>query len=399
MNKSTHFTGQPIFSQLIKFIPKSLVYQSAQQYKADRYCKYFDTWHHLITMLFACYGNCTSLREIVTGMRVLEGKLSSAGVKNFPKKSTFSDANKRRQADVFAEIYYRLRAHWKAFLPDSQSHSSNIHIIDSTTISLFQEIFKGSGLSKADGRRKGGLKVHTALQANEFSPYQIKITNGATNDIGFLNELSLPPGSILVMDKGYRSYQKYKEWTQQEVIFVTRHRPYTYLERLERFTVSNRERLHGVREDEMVQLGHPAKKNKKVIVRLITFYDKDNKREFKFITNDFKTSPSIIAGFYKKRWKIELLFKRLKQNMPLQYFLGDNQNAIKIQIYCALISDLLIQIIKKQVTRNWAFSNVVSLIRLHLFNYVNLISFLKNPEKCKIASDIETYQLKLNLSG
>lgn len=398
MNKSNYFTGQPIFSQLIKFIPRSIINKTALQYKSDRYCKRFDTYHHLITMLFACYGNCTSLREITTGMRVLEGKLLSAGIKYFPKKSTFSDANKRREAQVFENIYYELRRHWDKFLPDSRP-SKNIHIIDSTTISLFQEIYRGSGLSKANGKRKGGLKVHMSLQEGEATPNLIRITDGAANDRILLKDMYLPKGSIIIMDRGYRSYQKYKEWTEQQIIFVTRHHPYTYYEELEANSISQTERSKGILSDKIVQLGHPVKKNRKVSVRLISFYDNLSKRTFEFITNDYKSLPSVIADLYQKRWRIELLFKRLKQNMPLKYFLGDNQNAIKIQIFCALISDLLLQIIQHFVKRRWAFSNIVSLIRLHLFNYVNLLSFLRNPEKCKISSEPIHSQLKLNLTG
>lgn len=398
MNKSNYFTGQPIFSQLIKFIPRNIIYKASLQHKSDRYCKRFDTWHHLMAMLFACYGNCTSLREITTGMRVLEGKLLSAGIKYFPKKSTFSDANKRREAGVFEDIYYELRKHWGKFLPDSRS-SKNIHIIDSTTISLFQEIYRGSGLSKANGKRKGGLKVHMSLQEGEATPHLIRITEGAANDRILLKEMHLPKGSMVIMDRGYRSYQQYKEWTQQQVIFVTRHHPYTYYEELEENLITPAECSKGVLSDKLIRLGHPVKKNRKVSVRYISFHDKLSNRTFEFITNDYNALPSVIADLYQKRWKIELLFKRLKQNMPLKYFLGDNQNAIKIQIYCALISDLLLQIIQSLIRRKWAFSNIVSIIRLHLFNYVNLISFLKNPEKCKIAADPISYQLKLNLTG
>lgn len=399
MSKSSHFTGQPIFTQLIKFIPKSLVYNIAAKHKADRYCKRFDCWHHLSAMLFACYGNCTSLREITTGMRAFEGRLYSAGIQHFPKRATFSDANKRRSAEVFADIYYGLRKHWKAFLPDSHSKQKNIHIIDSTTISLFQEVFKGSGLSKSNGRRKGGLKVHMALHEHETTPHLVYITEGAANDMVVLPQLELAQGSIVIMDRGYRNYQKYKEWSEQQITFITRHRPYTYVRLLHDIEVEPQEVEKGVLADEIVQLGHPAKKNRKVTVRLITFSDATSDRQFEFVTNDFETPPSSIAALYKKRWSIELLFKRLKQNMPLKYFLGDNQNAIKIQIYCALISDLLLQIIQKLVRRKWAFSNVAALVRLHLFNYINLISFLKNPEKCKMTFSVLDPQLKLSLSG
>lgn len=398
MSKSTYFTGQPIFSQLIKFVPKHLVAKIASEHQADRYCKRFDTWHHFTTMLFACYGKCTSLREITTGMRALEGKLVSAGLKYFPKRTTFSDANKRRDAEVFAEIYYALRKRWSHFLPDSRTRK-NIHIIDSTTITLFQEIFKGSGLSCADGKRKGGLKVHMSLQEGQSTPDLVSITNGAVSDTIFLPDINLPKGSILVMDRGYRNYAKYQEWSEKGVVFVTRHRPRTYVKELYSNLINPDEKEKGVRADLTVLFGHPAKRKNQVKVRLITFYDQESKREFKFVTNDFSSDPSFIARLYKKRWGIELLFKRLKQNMPLKYFLGDNQNAIKIQIYCALISDLLLQIIQKQVSRKWAFSNLTSLIRLHLFNYVNLIAFLKNPEKCKITTTARSTQLQLNLTG
>ena len=133
---------------------------------------------------------------------------------------------------------------------------------------------------------------------------------------------------------------------------------------------------------------------------MIKYTSPQTGKYFEFLTNDSVAEPLIIAGLYKKRWSIELLFKRLKQNMPLQYFLGDNQNAIKIQVWSALIADLLLQVVRSQIKRKWAFSNIVSLIRLHLFNYLNLFSFLENPEQAQIFSIIpNAYQLKLNLSG
>jgi IS4 transposase len=123
------------------------------------------------------------------------------------------------------------------------------------------------------------------------------------------------------------------------------------------------------------------------------FYAQENNIKFKFISNLFELRADLIAALYKIRWQIELLFKQLKQNYPLRYFLGDNENAIKIQIYCVLIVNLLIAVIKKRLKRSWAFSNLVSFCKIHLFNYIQLMKFLENPEKDWIIDKAEIEQL------
>jgi hypothetical protein len=398
MNKSSHFTGQPTFSQLINLIPRGLVKECIDAMGSDRYYKKFTTWPHLLSMLFCSYGNCHSLREVVTGMRALEGRLHSSGIKYFPTRSTFSEANSKRDSEVFERIFMALKKHWEQFLPDSRTKKKGVYIIDSTTIKLFQEIFRGSGCSKADGRRKGGLKVHMAVQTAQAVPSIIHISQAASNDKIFTKYLNLPSGSTVIMDRGYRDHKQYNLWTTQQVRWITRMHPHSYFEILEASSVSPSEQAKGVSKDERLKLGYPQKRIPKVICRRITYTAADGKH-FEFITNDFHSDPSVIADYYKKRWNIELLFKRLKQNMPLQYFLGDSQNAIKIQVWCALIADLLLQIVRKRVKRKWAFSNIVSIVRLHLFNYLDLLSFLENPEKAIIHNVIPDQQLKINLSG
>ena len=202
------------------------------------------------------------------------------------------------------------------------------------------------------------------------------------------------------MDRGYRDHSLYNYWISQKIRWITRTHPNSYYVVNKNRTVSPRQRQAGVIEDNEIRLGHPATKVFKINCRLIKYTSPITGKYFEFITNDLKVKALTIARLYKKRWSIELLFKRLKQNMPLQYFLGDNQNAIRIQIWCALIADLLLQVVRRQVKRKWAFSNIVSLIRLHLFNYLNLFTFLENPERCMISTiPSQHYQLKLNLSG
>lgn len=400
MNKSTHFSGQPTFTQLIKLLPREIINKCAKKHQSNRYYKRFDTFHHLVTMLFNCFGHCHSLRECTTGMAALEGRLSTCGVNHFPTRSTFADANAKRNSEVFEDIYFALKAYWDQFYPDSRKRRKNrTYIIDSTTIKLFQEIFKGAGMSKNNGRRKGGLKVHMAVQEQQTVPSIIHLSQAASNDGTFTRYFNLPNGSTLIMDGGYRNYSQFNQWTKQRVRWVTRLHPYTSYHITERVKINAKGRKAGVRTDQIIVMGSAVGKAEKVTCRLIKFTSPETGRKLEFITNDLKSAASYVCELYKKRWQIELLFKRLKQNMPLQYFLGDNQNAIKIQVWCSLIADLLLQIVKRQIKRPWAFSNIVNIVRLHLFNYLDLFSFLEKPDTSLIRTAPQDFQLRLTLSG
>ena len=399
MNKSIHFSGQLTFAQLIKLLPKDLIARSVERFHSDHYYKKFNTWHHLVTMLFTCYGHCHSLREVVSGMRAFEGRLQGCGVQFFPTRSTFSEANAKRDSAVFEEIYLSLKKYWESVYPDSRPNKKSVYVIDSTTITLFQEIFKGTGLHNKNGKRKGGLKVHMAVQQSQSIPSIIHFSDATNPDVVFAKSLGVSPGSTLIMDRGYRSYAQYHRWGQENIRWITRLHSQNHYTIVESFEVSEKEGQAGIVEDRLILMGASRSTQPKVQCRLIKLAAPVSGKTLEFITNDLKSAPTQIAELYKKRWSIELLFKRLKQNMPLQYFLGDNQNAIKIQVWCALIADLLLQIVKRQVQRKWSFSNLVSIVRLHLFNYLNLFSFLENPERSTISTTSQDLQLKLNWSG
>ncbi len=340
LTKSPFFPGQRIFSQLNKPGSKGEVERIANRHAFNRYCRKFDTWHHLITMLYCFYQHCTSLREVTTGMSACEGRLQSLSLRHFTRKSTFSDANKRRDAAVFENIYLMLYRRLKTGLPDSRLKGGvfkKLFIIDSTTISLFTSIYKGVGPKPVDGKKKGGLKVHMAVQSDHDVPCFVRITAGTTDDKVIARQIQLPKGSYAVFDKGYHSYRYYNDLNKNGVSWITRPRYNTAIRVIQSSSVSEAENIMGVRKDEQVVMGHPDKHIIKVQCRRITFYDQVNKRLFQFITNNNRVKASTVAAIYKQRWQIELLFKRLKQNMPLQYFIGDNQNAIQIQIWCTLM--------------------------------------------------------------
>lgn len=384
MNKSNHFSGQPILGQILNLIPVSIIKEGSRKYHTDKYYKKFMTQDHLVTMLYSILSKCNSIREVVTGIMACDKKLYHLGVNYFPKRSTLSEANCHRDSRVFEYIYTNLYKMYGPSLADSglKKWESKLYIFDSTTISLFQEILRNAGRSPMNGKRKGGIKAHTLIRAQEDVPCLVRFTSAAAHDTPFIHQVNLSKGSIAVFDKGYNDYAVYQQWNEQGITFVTRMRTSAVYEQINKLDVSASQFFKGVVKDQHIVLGHNHnKKSIKINARLITYIDKETQKEFQFLTNNFTLAPATIADIYKRRWQIESLFKRIKQNYPLRNFLGDNENAIKIQIWSALIADLLLKYINKQIkTKKWAFANLVSMVRLHLMNYINIYRFLKNPE-------------------
>ena len=384
MHKDTNFIGQPIFSQLLKSISKSKIDRIALKNKADRYTKKFTTYNHLVVMLYSVFEGVGSLREAVIGVLANSNKINHLGLNSMPKRSTLSDANKRRSSKVFEDIYMQLYRANRQFLSDSRDSEldlKRLFMIDSTTISLFKAILKAVGRNPLNGKKKGGIKAHVLINAQENTPILVRYSSAARHDKNFLKHIDLAKGSIIVFDRAYNDYKQYARFTSDEIVFVTRQKKSAVFEQGEVFKIPNKTDS-GVQKDEEIFLTYKEdKKEKKLRTRRITYYDKSRDKTLVFITNNFEFDAETIALIYKKRWQIETLFKQLKQNFPLKYFLGDNQNAIEIQIWVSMIANLLVTLLKNKIKRKWAFSNLVSLIRMHLMNYINIYKFLEEPEK------------------
>ena len=380
MNKSNNFSGQPIIKQLLKLISPAIITRTASEHNSDRYYKRFKTYDHLVTMLYATLSGVSSLRELSTILLACEGRIGHLNLKYFPKRSTLSDANKKRNAQVFSSIYYCLFNRYRSFLSDSSPLSlpvKHLKIVDSTTISLFSDILKGVGRNPIDGKKKGGIKMHTMINALEDVPCLIRFSSSATHDHSFLKDLNLEKGSFVVFDKAYNDYLQYHQWTQNDIYFVTRQKDNAVYKTLEEFDLSETT-SDAVLKDERIYI---QKKETTIELRRIAYWDSEKEKVHEFISNNFTLSPDKIADIYKHRWQIETMFKRLKQNFPLKYFLGDNQNAIEIQIWCGLIIQLLMLVIQRRTKRKWAYSNMVSMVRFHLKTYIDLFKFLENPNK------------------
>ena len=385
MNKSTNFTGQPIFSQVLKLVDRSEINRISRKHSSDRYYKKFTTWVHLVSMLYGTLSKCHAIRELTTGMLACEGKLNHLGLIYSPKRSTLSDGNKNRSSAVFKSIYEYLYKQYESVLSDSRNKNEilkRVYIADSTTITLFKEILKGSGRKRLDGKQKGGIKAHTIVKADMAVAQFIHYTSAAVHDKCLIKEFSLVSGDFICFDKAYIDYKQFYKWSDQQIYYVTRMKDNAVYEMVEELNVPESSD-DCVIKDDIIQVTTTDEQGEaqQLKMRKVTYWNAKKEKFLVFITNHFDLPAQDITMIYKRRWHIEKLFKKLKQNFPLKYFLGDNKNAIEIQIWVALIAMLLLTVIRAKVTKSWAFSNMVSMVSHHLMNYIDVVKFLNNPEK------------------
>ena len=385
MSKSTTFYGQPIFSQLIGLINKGKVEAQAKTHKTDHYCKRFTTFQHLITMLYGVTSGCNSLRELCSGIVSYGDKIGHCKFEYAPKRSTLSDANKRRTWNVFEAVYDDLLKDYLPSLSDSHQQlviDKKAYAIDSTTIGLFQPIFECVGRNPSNGKRKGGIKSHQKLDLQSGIPIKVYHSNAREHDSLFIQHQDIvKKGEIALFDRAYNNYELFDTWNQNETYFVTRLKSNAKERFIKEFDLPEATPNEILRD---AQIALPYKNNqgehKEAILRLVSYYHEEKNKVYYFLTNLFDLSAQQIADLYKKRWAIELLFKKMKQNFPLQYFYGDNKNAIQVQIWVTLIALLLITIMKRTLTKPWAFSNLISLLQKHLFTYAKFTDFFNNLE-------------------
>ena len=386
MSKSTHFFGQPVYGQLIKSLDRIKIVEMSRKNGGEKYVKSFDGYVHLLTMLFAVIMRFDSLREIEAAMTAEIRKLAHLGIGKVPKRSTLSDANARRSEKFFEAVYRDLYEANKGKLSsDSRRNGTeawikNLRIIDSTTISLFSNmIFKGVGRHPKTGKKKGGVKVHSVIHANEGVPCDVRFTSAATNDSFMLAPAHYNHNEIVALDRAYINYEKFEELTDRGVTYVTKMKKNLRYELLFDFMEITPEGKMEYRERIVVF----RKGDVNHIARMITYVDIKKGKQPKLITlltNDFDMRPETIAAIYRRRWQIESLFKQIKQNFPLRYFYGESANAIKIQIWVTLIANLLLSVLQSSLSRQWSFSGLATMVRIVLMYYINLETFFNQPD-------------------
>jgi Transposase DDE domain/Domain of unknown function (DUF4372) len=387
MDKDKNFVGQPVLSQIFDCIPASLIQKVVRKHKSNHYYKRIPFRIHLVSLLYGVFSYCNGLRELCEGMLACEGRLTHLGLDKAPPKSTLSDANTKRSYLSFESLYFELLQKYHSFISDSRLKGlsiRNLKIIDSTTIRLFSDILRGVGRNPLDGsRKKGGIKVHTMMNAFSGVAEFVRMTEARTHDRRFLYHIDLPANSFMVFDKAYNLYSQFDQWTKQKIWLVTRMKD-NAVYHVNKVLVDNtkKKKAKGVVKEQLITVGYKDAQGNAIRVKLrrITFIAQDGK-QYVFLTNNLTLAASQIALIYKCRWMIELLFKQIKQNFPLRYFWGNSENAIKMQVYCVLIAQLLMVVIRKKAATKKSFANMITVIRLHLMSYVELLEFIKDTYK------------------
>jgi Transposase DDE domain/Domain of unknown function (DUF4372) len=377
------FVGQPIFKQLVDLLPKSKFDILALEHKTDRYYKAFPSWTQLVTMLFGVFSRCDSMGEICDGMLAMQGKLNHLGLDKSPAKSTAGDGLRERDEKFFQEFYFLLLKYFESILSVSRIDKisfEKLFIFDSSTIRLFSQVMKGVGRNpKGEGKKKGGLKVHMLIDAHSQTPTFVKISQAKSHDKNFTKYLNLAPHSMIVFDRAYNHYLQFAKFTEKQINFVCRLKSnavYNVLATL--FCQNQSDSGFGVLKEELILLRYIDDKEEKFLsLRKVTYRD-DKGRIYEFITNNFEISNNEVALIYKIRWKIELLFKKLKQNFQLHYFYSETENGIKTQIWITLIAQLLLMVLKVKSKTQKAFSTVAALVRIHLISNLDVFWLVEN---------------------
>lgn len=370
--------NKPVIRQIIDLVPRWLLHSCTKQFNTDKGCSRYKTYDQFVAMTFGQLNKCMTLGDISTGVGVSETFIADLGLEQSPARSTMSDGNKNRNYQVFETLYYRLLSHYERVLEKQhQKHiieeikGQKIKLIDSTTISLCLSTFDWAKFRTA----KGGIKIHTSWDDTLMIPDMVNISEAKLHDRYGLAQLIFPKNTIIVEDRAYFDFDLMLSRIKAENVFVTRIKNNTVFEVVEELDLPDNTDQDILRDD-IIKLTSPSAIKKGISaqkLRLVHVYKEDENKVIEIITNQLDWTARTIADLYKKRWDIELFFKALKQNLQVKTFIGTSPNAVKSQIYIALICYLLLELMKRTLTkRTHAFSNFVEKIRICLPFYLSL---------------------------
>ena len=380
-----------IFSQLLQLFPKVEFVQAVKKTKAERHCRGFSSWSQFVAMLFCQLGRAHSLREITGGLRSCEGKLKHLGI-TAPSPSTLSYANAHRPWELYQEIFFSLFAHIRSQVNGKKKFrfKNKLLTLDSTLIDLCLSLFNWAHFR----RTKGAIKLHLILDHDGYLPSYACITEGKVADVKIAQKLRFDPGTVIVDDRAYNDYRLFGQWTAQGVYFVTRMKDSAQYK-----TVGEREvpQNRNILKDELIEFSAPLAKEKcPSPLRRIEAYNPQKDEILVFLTNHLEWGSTTIAALYKDRWQIEAFFRALKQNLKIKTFVGISPNAVKIQVWAALIAILILRYLQLLSRFPWSLSNLMALLRMNLFTHRDLWAWLHEPfETLPFPYEQEQYALTL----
>lgn len=367
-----------LFSQIISRLDRLKFSKLVKDKQTDKHEKGYNSWTQLVSMLFCQFAKSQSVRDISNGLRSATGNLNHLGISKAPSKSSISYENKNRNWELFRDYYYELLEHFgqhPRFKQVKFKIKSKIYLLDATTISLCLSIFDWAKYKTA----KGAAKMHTLLDFDSNLPAYVNITNGKTADNKGAYDIPLLKGSVIVADRFYNDFSLLNVWDSKGVYFVIRHKEnLQYLVIKENPLPDNRHQH--ILKDEIIELQNKGSKTKyPKRLRRVVVWDEVNNQTIEIITNQMTWTANTIGELYKSRWKVEIFFRDIKQLLHIKSFIGTSQNAVMIQIWTALITILMLKVLKAMAKYNWHLSNLVAFIRLNLFVKIDLQLWLDKP--------------------
>jgi uncharacterized protein DUF4372/DDE family transposase len=361
-----------IFNQLLQLFPRVEFQKAVVETRAERHARGFTCWGQFVAMVFCQLGKAHSLREIAGGLASCEGRLTHLGI-TAPSRSTLAYANAHRPWQLYQAVFYQLLARCQAVAPGKKFRFKNkLLSLDATIIDLCAEMFPWATFR----RTKGAVKLHFTLDHDGYLPTVLTITEGKRRETPVARAQRFAPGTILVMDRGYLDLFWFAELTAAGVYFVTRLRTTARYRVVARRVVPHH---RGIVVDQEIRFrGSHSRHSYPDRLRRVVVRTPDGER-LDFVTNHLTLGASTVARIYQDRWQIELFFKALKQNLRVKTFVGTSANALHIQIWTALIALLLLKYLQLQARFGWSLSNLVALLRMNLFVYRDLWTWLNEP--------------------
>jgi diacylglycerol kinase len=381
-----------IFKQILKFFPRTIFDAAVNKHEAEKHAKGMTCWSQFIALMFCHLGGARSLREIIGGLAASEGKLKHLGVQRAPTRSTLAYANQRRPWQLYETVFKELVKVCQCEAREKQRKFRFQHpllSLDSTVIPVCASMFDWAKYVKT----KGAIKVHTVLDNRSILPQYAVITEGKTADVKVARLLKFEPGTIVVMDRGYEDHDWWRKLTADGVFFVSRLKDSTSYGIVEELPLPADAAFL---RDEVIVLASDKSREDAMRLRRIEVWLEDKKETIVFVTNQLKLAASTIAAIYRDRWQIELFFKAIKQSLRIKTFIGTSENAVRIQIWTALIAMAVLRYLQLRSTWKWSLSNLVALLRYQLFVYRDLWSWMNQPFRPPVDLDDGQMSLALN---
>jgi len=365
-----------LFSQILQVMPRVSFSRLVHKCGAERHAKGFSSWDQFVAMLFCQLAQAKSLREISDGLAVTCGKLSHLGLRNAPARSTLSYANTHRPWELYQNVFFHLRNVFRSQSPAKKRKfrfKNKLLSLDSTTIDLCLSLFPWAEFRQT----KGAVKLHMLLDHDGYMPDFAVITDGKTHDVIAARHFTLPAGSIVAVDRGYYDFDLFARWNNAGVFFVTRLKRNAVYDVVENHPLPQRS---NVLSDQIIRFTRPNTCLKYPgLLRRVVVWDDENQRRIELLTNHLRFGATTISNIYRDRWEIELFFKALKQHLKIKTFVGTSPNALKTQIWTALIAMLILKYLQFRSKCNLPLCRLVALLRLNLFSYRNLWDWLNDP--------------------